>query len=113
MTTTTAAARRGRKGKTVKTSIRAVAVAVALAAGATLFAAPGANSMPIGDIQKECVSMGRTWARAMVQGGPGRTCTGWTGSGTDRRQVQEQYTSTGRSVGFCYRFSVETAWVCV
>ncbi|EHB48722.1 hypothetical protein MycrhDRAFT_5563 [Mycolicibacterium rhodesiae JS60] len=114
MTATTAATQHGPNAQTAKTSIRAVAAAaVALTAGAILFAAPEADAMPIGDRQKECVSGGGTWARAMVQGGPGRTCTQWVGSGSERRQYQDRFTLSGQGVGACYRFSVETAWVCV
>jgi hypothetical protein len=93
---------------------RSVAAAVALTASAMLFAAPEANTRPprtIEDIMKDCQFMGWTWKRETVMGLPGRTCTSKTAD-KDGRYWQDRYSLSGSPRGLCYRFSVDTDWVC-
>lgn len=113
MTATTAAAQRARMGTTVKTSIRSVAAAVALAAAAILFAAPEADARPpkdtedaIAAMKADCYNAKGTFKKVTDRD---YSCTLPFKNG---RQDQWNMDNLGNTRSICYRFSVDTAWVC-
>jgi hypothetical protein len=110
MTPTTAATTR----PTRKRSMRAAAVAVALAAGAVLFAAPSADAMPPREVEDRIrEARGRCLASRQGKwrdnGTLGWTCT-YRIPGSD---VFKSYDPLGQLDQVCYRFDVESPWTCV
>jgi hypothetical protein len=106
-----------RTALTLKTSIQALAAAVALAAATMPFAAPAADAMPPRgyeiQVRERCTNADGTWTRTTGTYIPRDryySCT--FAPHSDGYQAMEWYTSAGRTTQVCYRFSVDTAWVC-
>ena len=98
---------------TMKASVRAVAAAVALAAGAVLFAAPDADARPPRDTEDAI-----TAAKADCKKKPsgkwetngvfGYLCTYRTGS----YHILQHINSQGSYGQICYRLDVDAPWTC-
>ena len=118
MNATTAATERARVGRTVRTSIRSVAAAVALAAGALaagalLFAAPEADARPprgvedaIQTAKADCTKkISGKWEKNGVFG---YLCTYRTGA----YYILQHIDKRGSYGQVCYRLDVEAPWTC-
>jgi hypothetical protein len=113
-TATAAAARRSTARPTLKTSMRTFAAVVALAAGASLYAAPSADARPPRDVEdriKEArdTCLARRQGKWRDNGAAGFTCS-YRIPGSD---VLKHYDLLGRLEQICYRFDVESPWTCV
>jgi hypothetical protein len=100
------------------TSIRSATAAVALAVGAILFAAPEAGARPpqttedrLAEAKVDCLLRDEgNWGRG---GGPGyHQCTFSTAASDGRTYWRDTYNIVGERTQVCYRFSIDTAWVC-
>jgi hypothetical protein len=100
-------------------SIRSVAAAAALAAGAILVAAaPAADARPprttedqLAQAKIDCQLRDEgQWGRG---GGPGyHQCMFSTAASDGRTYWRDTYSPWGERTQVCYRFSIDTAWVC-
>jgi hypothetical protein len=99
-------------------SIRFATAAVALAAGAMLFAVPDAGARPprttedkLAEAKIDCQLRDEgNWGRG---GGPGyHQCTFSTAASDGRTYWRDTYNPFGEKSQVCYRFSIDTAWVC-
>ena len=99
-------------------SIRFATAAAALAAGAILFAAPEADARPpqttedqLAQAKVDCQLRDEgKWGRG---GGPGyHQCTFSTAASDGRTYWRDTYNTFGTRTQVCYRFSIDTAWVC-
>ncbi len=109
MTTTIAASERGRMAQTVKTSIQAVAAAVALATGTALCATPDADARPrkeVEDARTSCVS--KPSGKWQKNGVLGYICEYRTGD----YEIQQWVDTQGGFGQICYRLDAGAPWTC-
>ncbi|EHB48724.1 hypothetical protein MycrhDRAFT_5565 [Mycolicibacterium rhodesiae JS60] len=109
MTATIAATQRAAITPTVKTFMGSIAAAVALATGTLLFAAPAADARPTKEVEEmmsDCRYAKGKFVRVTARD---YSCTLPFVNG---RQDQWNMDNLGNTRSICYRFSVETAWVC-
>ncbi|WP_156425442.1 MULTISPECIES: hypothetical protein [unclassified Mycobacterium] len=93
-----------------------VAATVALAAGAALFAAPEADARPPrtteDQLAQNCTSSDGIFERAQGQFKPRDRYYSCKYTLDDGSQSQHWFSSAGQPTQVCYRFSIDTAWVC-
>ena len=109
MAAPTAATQRAAITHTVKTVMRSIAAAVAFSSGTLLFAAPAADARPtkeVEDMMSDCRYAKGKFARISPRD---YSCTLPFKNG---RQDQWNMDNLGNTRSICYRFSVDTAWVC-
>jgi hypothetical protein len=107
---------------TVRPTVKRAALAAILFAAAAMFGSVAidpaqADARPPRDTEDQlanekanCDYAKGTWARRGTTVGPGYSCTLPFVNG---RQDQWRYNSIGTRTTVCYRFSIDTDWVCV
>lgn len=101
-----------------KNSLRAVAAAVGLAVGAIVFAAPDADARPdratedrINEAKADC--KGNWFVDRVGSRVTGYHCEWRQGFNSTRQQHSVWYDTSGYTTsGLCYRFDVESPWIC-
>jgi uncharacterized membrane protein len=82
-----------------------------------MFAAPAADARPPRDVEDQianekakCAYAKGAWGRNGTTAGPGYACTL---PFVNDRQDQWRFNSIGTRTAVCYRFSIDTSWVCI